>query len=92
MFVYDHGEDRCAVIGGYVVRDPNLPRLAERYIYGDLCTGEIRSFVPKIAAQAAVRDRPAGLTLPQLTGFGQGVNGEIYAAQASGEVWRLIPP
>jgi glucose/arabinose dehydrogenase len=92
MFVYNHGDPCRAIIGGYVVRDPNLPRLLRRYLYGDHCTGEVRSFVPRIADQQALGDRPAGLTLPQLSSFGQGFNGKIYAAQVSGAVSRLEPP
>jgi glucose/arabinose dehydrogenase len=92
MFVYDHDDGGCAVIGGYVVRDPNLPALAGRYIYGDLCTGDVRSFIPRVASQQARGDRPTGITLPGLSSFGRGVNGEIYAAQTDGSVWRLAPP
>jgi glucose/arabinose dehydrogenase len=92
MFVYSHDGGGCAIIGGYVVRDTNLPGLLRRYLYGDACTGEIRSFVPRVADQQALRDRPTGLTLPGLSSFGQGFNGKIYAAQIGGPVWRLEPP
>jgi glucose/arabinose dehydrogenase len=40
MFVYNHNAGRCAIIGGYLVRNVNLPALDGRYIYGDACTGE----------------------------------------------------
>ena len=30
--------------GGYVVRDPELKSLYGRYLYGDYCVGELRSF------------------------------------------------
>jgi len=96
LFVYDHSDGRCAIIGGYIVRDPSLPALRGRYLYGDSCTGEIRSFIPwtipQTGEQVAVRDVPAGITLPRLSTFGVGFGGKIYAAQISGEVWRLDPP
>ena len=92
IFTYDHEDGRCTVVGGYVVRDQNLPRLLGRYLYGDFCTGELRSFIPRVGSQQAVRDRAAGVSLPQLTSFGQGFNGKIYAAQRSGRVTRLEPP
>jgi glucose/arabinose dehydrogenase len=92
MFVYDHDDGGCAIIGGFVVHDPNLPALAGRYVYGDLCTGDVRSFIPKVSTQQARNDRPTGVSLPGLSGFGRGVNGEIYAAQTDGSVWRLAPP
>ena len=37
---------RCAIIGGYVVRDPQLRSLRGRYLYADFCKGDLRSFVP----------------------------------------------
>jgi len=36
----------CSVIGGYVVRDQRLPALLHRYVYGDFCTGKVRSLIP----------------------------------------------
>ena len=34
------------IIGGYVVRDPRLPSLRGRYVYADLCEGQLRSARP----------------------------------------------
>jgi glucose/arabinose dehydrogenase len=42
-FEYDHSDGRCAIIGGYVSRDASVPELLGRYVYGDFCTGELRS-------------------------------------------------
>jgi glucose/arabinose dehydrogenase len=92
IFTYDHTNGRCSIIGGYVVRDPNLPTLLGRYIYGDACTGEIRTFRPRVNAQEAVGDRSTGVSLPGVSGFGLGFNGKLYAAQITGQVWRLEPP
>ncbi len=59
IFTYPHasceGPRACAVTGGYVVRDPGLPSLPGRYLYADLYVGDIRSFVPGLAAQATTR-------------------------------------
>jgi glucose/arabinose dehydrogenase len=90
MFTYDHSNDRCAVIGGYVVHDPNIPVLANRYIYGDLCTGEVRTFSPRVTTQQVKTDSGTGIVLPQLSGFGRGFNGTIYLTQITGGVWRLV--
>ena len=92
MFTYDHSGGRCAIIGGYVVHDPNLPALRDRYLYADLCTGEVRSFRANVGAQKAVGDRPAGVVLPSLSGFGLGSQGQLYIAQITGNVSRLAPP
>jgi glucose/arabinose dehydrogenase len=91
ILTYSHAGGRCTVIGGYFVHDPSLPSFEDRYLYGDFCTGEIRSFVAGIADQQAIDDRPTGLTLPGLTSFGLGFNGQIYFTQLSGRVSRLEP-
>jgi hypothetical protein len=91
MHVYSHNSGGCAVIGGYVVRDPRLPTLANRYLYGDLCTGQLRSFIPRVAANRAADDKAVGVTAAQLAGFGKGFGGVIYIVQVSGAVSRLAP-
>ena len=95
IFTYAHTQDRCAIIGGFVVRGRRLPSLRGRYIYGDACTGEVRSFVPNVATQDASDDRPIGVAaLPGLSSFGRGLHGRIYLAQTTGtggEVFRLDP-
>jgi glucose/arabinose dehydrogenase len=48
-FAYPHDDPGgdvahgCAVIGGYVYRGTQIPELSGRYLYADLCTGELRS-------------------------------------------------
>jgi glucose/arabinose dehydrogenase len=90
LFVYGHNSGRCAIIGGYVVRDPSLPSLYGRYLYGDLCTGEIRSFIPRVQAQQALDDAPVGIAGPEITSFGEGLAGQIYYAERDGNVYRLV--
>lgn len=84
--VYSHGGGSCSITGDYVVRDPDVPDLAGRYIYGDYCTGRVRSF---IAAEGAPDDRSEGLTLSGLSSFGEGHGGQIYTVQLSGTVSRI---
>ena len=38
-----HGDGWCSVTGGVVVRDPSLPALRGRYVFGDFCEGRILS-------------------------------------------------
>ena len=38
-----HDEGFCSITGGYVVRDPALPRWRGRYVYGDYCQARVRA-------------------------------------------------
>jgi glucose/arabinose dehydrogenase len=92
ILTYNHSRTACAIIGGHVVRDRNLPSLMGRYVYGDSCNGEIRSFFPRVSTQEAVDDRAIGLALPGVTGFGIGSDGQIYLARSTGQLSRLGTP
>jgi glucose/arabinose dehydrogenase len=90
LFKYDHSVG-CAIVGGYVVRDSSLSGLVGRYIYGDACTGDVRTFVPN---PGALDDRSTGVSLSGLSSFGLGFNGQLYAARITslgGAVYRLEP-
>ncbi|MGH2957876.1 MAG: PQQ-dependent sugar dehydrogenase [Solirubrobacterales bacterium] len=88
ILTYGLGGGNCAVTGGYVSRDPALPSLFGRYLYGDFCRGELRSLVP--SPQGARGDRPLGLSVPQLSSFGEDSAGRLYATSLSGPVFRLV--
>ena len=86
---YPHaGTGRCAVTGGYVVRDPSLGDLTGQYLFGDYCTGETFVHTPGGSGFTASGLDP----LPQLTSFGEDGCGHIYAATGSGPVYRLQTP
>jgi glucose/arabinose dehydrogenase len=86
-----YGRDRgCSVTGGYVVRDSDLSSLYGRYLYGDYCEGELRSFTAKPGAEAT-DDRPLGVEVPALSSFGEDAEGNIYATSLDGPVYRLDP-
>jgi glucose/arabinose dehydrogenase len=87
--ILTYGRDEgCSVTGGYVVRDPSLPSLAGRYLYGDYCAGELRSFIP--APGGARGDRPVGLNVSSLSSFGEDAAGHIYAISLDGPVFKLV--
>ena len=77
----------CAIIGGYVVRDPALSELAGRYVYGDNCQSAVRSAV--LATPRATDDRPVGLNLSGLSSFGEDSCGHVYATTLGGPLYRL---
>jgi glucose/arabinose dehydrogenase len=87
--ILTYGRDRgCSVTGGFVVRDPGLPTLNGRYVYGDYCESELRSFIP--APSAARNDRPLGVQVESLVSFGEDSDGRIYAVSLDGPVYRLV--
>jgi glucose/arabinose dehydrogenase len=88
VLVYKHGPG-CSVTGGYVVRDPGLPSLWGRYLYGDYCAGDLRTLIP--ALPRAKDDRPLGLNVPALSSFAQDSTGHIYVVSLLGPVYRLVP-
>lgn len=80
----------CAVIGGYVVRDPSLEDLYGRYLYGDYCSGELRSL--DLTAPVAASDRSEGIEVSQLDSFGEDSCGRVYTVSRNGQVARLTGP
>ena len=86
--VYSSSGSACSIIGGYVVRDPRLPSLRHRYVYGDFCTGRVRSLIPDPGG--AHRDRPVGIRVPDLSSFGEGTDGTPYATSLDGPVYRIV--
>ncbi len=90
VLVASHEDGNCSITGGLVVRDPRLPSLEGRYVYGDLCRGQIRSFQPA-PEQPARDDRPLGAEVPRLASFGTDDAGRVYAVSIDGPVYRLDP-
>lgn len=90
VFVYSHDRGgSCSVIGGYVVRDRSLPSLFGRYLYADLCEGELRSLVPHLGRGGD--DRELGLHVDSPSSFGQDLAGHLYVVSLEGPVYRLVP-
>jgi glucose/arabinose dehydrogenase len=88
VLTYTHANG-CSVTGGYVVRDRSLPTLYGRYVYGDFCNGDLRSF-PAVPGKPATDDRPLGLQVPSLSSFGQDAAGHVYATSLEGAVYELV--
>jgi glucose/arabinose dehydrogenase len=87
VFDYPNPAGNCAaIIGGYVSRGPGLPDLYGRYLYGDLCVGEIRSFLP---GTPFATDRGEGIMVGELNSFGEDACGRLYAVSGSGPVYRI---
>jgi Glucose / Sorbosone dehydrogenase len=79
--------DWRTINGGVVVRDPGLPSLYGRYLYGDTYNGYLRSVLPD-----GTDDRSFGLTLPGVAGITEDGVGHVYLASLEGGVYRLADP
>lgn len=84
-----HQDGFCAIIGGYVVRDPKLTSLAGRYVYGDNCKPEVYS--ARLTPSGAQGNHATSLRVNQLSSFGEDAAGHVYAASLGGPVYRLAP-
>jgi glucose/arabinose dehydrogenase len=90
IFDYPHNEmDSCAIIGGYVARDPSLGDTYGRYVFADLCGSLVRSFVPGIPTASGHRSEGALLSQRPVS-FGEDSCGRLYAAGLQSTVWRLV--
>jgi glucose/arabinose dehydrogenase len=82
----------CSITGGYVVRDASVPDLYGRYLYGDLCTGQVRS-IDLTASSPGSTDRaePALATTPStLSSFGEDSCGRVYIVTRIGQIDRIV--
>jgi hypothetical protein len=84
---HNHSEGFCAIVGGYVVRDPRLPTLKGRYIYSDNCKGSTYSAAPRTGA--GDRKEASALDVPAISSFGEDACGRVYATSLAGPVYRI---
>ncbi|UBU10537.1 PQQ-dependent sugar dehydrogenase [Nonomuraea gerenzanensis] len=87
VIVYPLNEGgNCSVIAGYVYRGERIPWLRGQFLYGDFCAGWVR---------AAPADDVTGSAevgkVEQLSSFGEGPDGELYALSLQGPIYRIEP-
>jgi glucose/arabinose dehydrogenase len=82
---YSHA-DGCSITGGYVYRGSAVPSLRGHYFFGDWCSGRLWT-----AERSGTRTTVSrfGGSIDQLTSFGQGPRGELYAVSGAGTIYRL---
>jgi glucose/arabinose dehydrogenase len=89
IFAYPHSRGgSCAIVGGYIVADKRLPALYKRYVYADLCEGELRSLVPHL--HGASNEHKLGVHVDSPSSFGEDDRGRVYVASLEGPVYRLV--
>ena len=74
-----HSARTCAIVGGGLWRG--------RYVYGDVCSGRIRSVI--LGARRGRGDRSEHVTVPYLVSFGRDGGGRLYAVSLFGHVYRF---
>ncbi len=87
VIVRSHSSGNCSITGGVVVRDPALPALRGRYVFGDFCDGRLLTSRLRTGRASAVR--PTGLKVSSLSSFGEDARGRVYATSLGGSVYRL---
>jgi glucose/arabinose dehydrogenase len=88
VIVRAHSNGYCSITGGVVVRDPLLPALRGRYIWGDFCDGRIES--AKLSPRRARGVRQTSLRVKSLSSFGEDAEGRVYVTSLSGPVYRIV--
>jgi glucose/arabinose dehydrogenase len=91
VITHSHASGFCSITGGYIVRDPAVPSLRGRYVYGDLCDGRIRA--ARLRPGAITRGRPLPLpAVSSVASFGEDARGRVYVVSLAGRVLRLAAP
>jgi glucose/arabinose dehydrogenase len=86
---YDHSLG-CAIVGGYVGRNPDEPALNGGYLFGDACSGKIwvlDAARPESGAPRLVLDSGHAIS-----SFGEDQTGRLYLTDLSdGTLYRIVP-
>jgi cysteine-rich repeat protein len=98
---FDNGAaagEGCSVTGGFVYRGCAMPDLRGTYFYSDFCSAFLRTFRGVVGGVAQdPGDRTAelapggGLSIDNVTAFGEDARGELYITDRGGEVFKIVP-
>ncbi len=86
VFEYAHNDSNCAVLGGTVVHAGSLAGLDGRYVYGDVCDGQVRAFAPADPEGTAAE---TGLHVDVPTSITEPTAGRVYITSLAGPVYRV---
>ena len=87
---YPHGTRGCSITGGYVIRDPALPTLLGRYVYGDDCSSPLWHIQLQVPDAQGDTDSGEDVGPPLHLRRGR-LRHACMQAPAAGLVYRLIP-
>lgn len=91
---YDHDGTTCSVTGGFVYRGTAIEGLDGAYLFSDYCKGGIEAIRIRREADGDVKVAEHhvfdGITVGQISSFGQDADGELYVlALNEGVVYRI---
>ncbi|MEO8208568.1 MAG: PQQ-dependent sugar dehydrogenase, partial [Chloroflexota bacterium] len=86
----EYGHDLgCTVIGGGVYRGTAQPLLSGGYVFADYCSGRIWA-IPVASDGGGADPIQVGETGSGTSAFGEDADGELYAANLDGTIWRVV--
>jgi len=98
VYVYKHGSgpsEGLSVTGGYVYRGSKIKEMQGRYIFGDYQNPRIWSFEIKDGKASGFTDHTSELQpkdgrISLIPSFGEDAEGELYLADLTGAVYRIV--
>ena len=84
-FEYRHGRGRCAIIGGFVLRNTPHQSLKDNYIFSDMCAGQLMTL--DLERKSEVTSLP--LFVDQPVAFGRDSKDNLYVVDLANGVWVL---
>jgi glucose/arabinose dehydrogenase len=87
VYEYSHATGGCVVIGGDVYRGSAIPALVGDYVFADFCEGTLQAL--RLQPGGSVTHQPLGVSLPNVSSFGTGPDGELYVTSLDGGVYHL---
>jgi glucose/arabinose dehydrogenase len=87
VYEYPHASGGCVVIGGEVYRGSAIPALVGDYVFADFCLGTLQAL--SLAPDGTVEHVALGVSLPDVSSFGAGADGELYVTSLDGGVYRI---
>ena len=90
IFERSHDAGDCAIIGGYVYRGtPIACRSSARTCSATSAPACVRAIVQK--GGRVRQSAPLNLTVSELSTFGQGPKGALYAVSLGGTIYQIVP-
>jgi glucose/arabinose dehydrogenase len=88
---YSH-DDGCSVVGGYVYRGSDIPKLDGVYLFSDYCSGTLWGLTPRKGRSGEFHTKRYLDTNLSVSGFGSDESGSLYLLDhRRGSIHRIVP-